>query len=323
MLKLVRHASLRQLQVFEAVARHKNLSRAADELYLTQPTVSTQLKNLSEAVELPLIEFVGKKMFLTEAGESLYHACGEILRQLDHVDMKVADLKGLKQGHLSVAVITTAKYFAPEVVGRFSQRFPEIDVSIEINNKNRVLERLRNNQDDLYILGHNPPADLGIQAQAFSPNHLYVMAGRDHPLAKKGQLDLEDIAGEPWIMREPGSGIRDATESLFEKHGLKPRVKLELSSNEAIKHTLIGRLGISVLSLHSILLEGADGPISVLNVKGFPIKRKWQVVYLKGKELSVVAQTFLDFLKEEGDRLNARTEALSNQIEKRWKKKKK
>jgi DNA-binding transcriptional LysR family regulator len=316
MRKLARHTTLRQLQVFEAIGRLRSYTRAAEELFLTQSTVSTQVKNLVDIVGVPLVEYIGKQVHLTEAGKYLYQACQEIFYTLDNVDMAVADLQGLKQGSLSISVIDTAKYFAPEVLGHFWQLYPEIDVSLNVSNREHVLERLKNNQDDVYILGHNPPADLEIHAEAFAPNPLYVMASKEHPLTKQNKsFSLEEIAEQPLLLRESGSGIRAATEQLFAAKGLTPNVRMVLSSNESIKHAVIGQLGISVLSLHSILLEGAEGPIAVLDVEGFPIKRNWHVVRPKGKELSVVAKRFVEFLKKEGELLSQKLDKLSNDLE--------
>jgi DNA-binding transcriptional LysR family regulator len=315
MLKITRHTTLRQLQVFEAVARLRNFSRAGEELFLTQSTVSTQIKNLSDVVGFALIEQIGKEVHLTEAGKLLHTACKDIFSILDNVDMAVADLKGLKRGTLRLAAITTAKYFAPEVLGRFSQLYPDIELSLTIQNRNTVLQRLKNNADDLYILGHNPPAEMDIYSQAFAPNPLYVMASTDHPLVNRStKLSLQELAEQPLIMREAGSGIRSAVETLFEAHRLKPNIKMTFDNNEAIKHAVIGQLGISVLSLHTILLEGKTGPVGIVDTENFPINRSWHVVYPKGKELSVVAKTFLEFLHEEGQRLSLQLQDLAANI---------
>ena len=314
MAKLARKVTLRQLQIFEAIVRLHSFTRAAAELHLTQPTVSTQLKLLAEAVGLPLIEHVGKEFYLTVAGRELYAVAQDILRALEQIEMKVADLQGLKAGTLRLAVISTAKYFAPEVLGRFAKKYPLIDVAIHIANRDSVLQRLAANQDDLYIVGE-PPAELSMEALAFAENPLFVMAHRHHPLAKERRIPLARIAEEPFITREYGSGIRAAVEALFSEHGLRPKVRLELSSNEAIKHAIAGELGISVLSLHSILQEGARGPIALLDVEGFPIRRQWHVVYPRGKALSVVAQEFLRFLTEQGRELSARLEQYLEQMQ--------
>lgn len=315
MLKLARHITLRQLQVFEAVARLRNFSRAGEELFLTQSTVSTQIKNLSDTIGFALVEQIGKEVHLTEAGKLLHNTCREIFGTLDNVEMALADLQGLKRGSLKLAAITTAKYFAPEVLGHFSQLYPDIVLSLTIQNRNTILQRLKNNMDDLYILGHNPPAEMDIHSQAFAPNPLYVMASADHPLAKqKTRLSLEELAEQPLIMREAGSGIRSVMETLFESNGLKPNIRMTFDNNEAIKHAVIGQLGISVLSLHSILLEGKSGPVGIVDTEQFPINRSWHVVYPKGKELSVVAKAFLEFLHEEGQRLSQQLQDLAESI---------
>lgn len=316
MLKLARHVTLRQLQIFEALGRLKNFSRVAEELFLTQSTVSTQIKKLSELVDTPLVEIVGKKTYLTQAGEILYHACKDVINCLDNAEMAFSNLKGIKTGILKVSVISTAKYFAPEVLGKFWQRYPEIEVSLNVNNKENILSRIVNNEDDVYILGHNPPKEFDVDAIAFASNPIYVMASKDHPLVhQKKRISLKQLAEQPLIFREPGSGIRDVVETLFKSQSLRPNVRMTLSNNEAIKHALIGQLGISVLSLHTILLEGEHGPIALLNVEGFPVQRYWHVAHRKGKELSVVAKTFIEFLHEEGEQLSQRVEVLANKID--------
>jgi DNA-binding transcriptional LysR family regulator len=303
MLNLARHVSLRQLQVFEAIARLKSFTKAADELYLTQPTVSTQIKRLTDVIGLPLFEQIGRQVYLTETGRELETAVKDIFGVLDRFEMKVADLKGLKQGYLKLCVITTAKYFAPEVLGRFCQRHQGVDVALKVTNRDSVLERLIANKDDLYILGQNPERDLDMIAMPFAPNPLHVIAHRDHPLALKRDIPVERLAEEYFIMREPGSGIRDYVLKTFSEAGLKPRVRMELGSNEAIKHAIYGKLGLSVLSLHTLAQEAESSELAILDVQGFPLERQWYVAHAKGKELSVVASAFIDFLGEESGRL--------------------
>jgi DNA-binding transcriptional LysR family regulator len=196
---------------------------------------------------------------------------------------------------LRLGVITTAKYFAPEVLGDFCQLNPGIEVSLKVSNRDRIIERINSNEDDLYIMGQAPHDQLDVEAFPFAPNPLMVMAPRSHPLVGKKKIPLARIAEEPFIMREPGSGIRDATLRIFDQAGYRPKVRMELGSNEAIKHAIVGNLGLSVLSLHTLALEGVDGPVALLDVEGFPIMRQWYLVYPKGKELSLVAKAFLDF----------------------------
>ncbi len=294
-LQLARHLTLRQLQVFEALARYGSFTRAAEELCLTQPTVSAQVKNLSDACGLPLYEQIGKRIYFTAAGEELYAACREIFDRIARVEMLLADMKGLKQGQLRLAVVTTAKYFAPRLLGPFCQKYPGIDVALKVTNRERILERLAQNQDDLYILGQ-PPDELPTESRPFLENPLVVLAPNTHPLARGGRIPLARLAEEPFLVREAGSGTRKAVERLFAEHGLTPKVRMELGSNEAIKQAIVGGLGISVLSRHTIALDAAVGQLTVLDVEHFPIRREWYVVYLAGKQLSVVAQAFLDHL---------------------------
>ncbi len=292
---LIRHSTFRQLQIFESIYRLGSFTRAAEELFLTQPTVSMQIKKLSDAVGLPLFEHVGRNVEPTEAGAELYQACRQVFEILSNLEMKVADIQGLKKGRLRIGVITTAKYLAPELLGQFSQQYPGIDLALKVTNRERILERMYANEDDLYIMGQAPEGDHEVESYKFSPNPLVVMAPRNHPFVGKKKISLEQLSKEPFIIREPGSGIRDVTLKKFEEKGLRPNVRMELGSNEAIKHTVVGGLGLSVLSLHTLTLEGSNGPVALLDVEGFPIMRNWYIVHPKGKELSLAAQAFLDF----------------------------
>jgi LysR family transcriptional regulator, low CO2-responsive transcriptional regulator len=295
----VQNATLHQLKVFAAVARHNSFTRAAEELFLTQPTVSMQVKQLAKTVGLPLFEQVGKKLYLTEAGKELYGACQDIFDRLSLFEIAVADIKGLKQGTLKIAVVTTAKYVIPRILGPFCQRYPGIDISLKVSNHQEMIESMLANQNDLYILSH-PPEDMDLKVDPFLENPLVVLAARSHPLSQESNILLERIAAEPFIMREPGSGTRKEVQRLFETAGLNLKVKLDLGSNEAIKQAVAGGLGISVLSKHTLALEGASNHLSVLDVQGFPIERQWYVTYPAGKQLSAIAGAFHDYLINEG-----------------------
>jgi DNA-binding transcriptional LysR family regulator len=279
--------------VFEAAARHGSFTRAAEELFLTQPTVSMQIKQLTKSVGLPLFEQVGKRLYLTEAGRELYATCRQIFDTIAQFEMKVADLKGLKQGQLRLAVITTAKYFIPRLLGPFCQLYPGIEISLQVTNHEGILERMTNNMDDLYIMSQIPE-HLDISYQQFLENPLVVLAPINHPLSKEKNIPIQRLADEPFIMREPGSGTRRAVQKLFDQHGVTVKVKLELGSNEAIKHAIAGGLGISVLSRHTLLPDTGD--LTILNVEHFPIKRDWYMVYPSGKQLSIVARTYFEYL---------------------------
>ncbi len=296
--RLIRHVTLRQLQIFEAIVRHNSFTRAAEELFLTQPTVSMQIKKLTSTVGLPLFEHVGRNTIPTEAGHELYEACSKIFTALSNLETKVDDLKGMKKGRLRISGITMAKYIAPEILGEFSRLYPGIDLSLKVTNRERVIERMLNNRDDLYILGQMADYETDIEMHPFSPNPLVVLAPHDHPLSGKKNISLKEIAEQPFIIREPGSGIRDIMMRVFREKNLQIKVRMELGSNEAIKHAIVGGLGLSVLSLHTMTPDGRDSPVTILDVQGFPIIRQWYIVYPKGRELSLVAKTFLQYAVE-------------------------
>jgi len=295
----LRQATLHQLKVFEAVARHNSFTRAAEELFLTQPTVSMQVKQLAKAVGLPLFEQVGKRLYLTTAGKELFGTCKGLFDQLTEFESTIANLKGLKQGTLRLSVITTAKYIIPRLLGLFSQRYPGIDISLKVTNHERISDRMLNNQDDIYVMSQLP-SDLDLNVHPFLENPLVVLAPRSHPLVKEKNIPLKRLVDELFIMREPGSGTRQAVQQLFDEHGITVKVKLDLGSNEAIKQAIAGGLGISVLSRHTLTSESMNSEIAVLDVEKFPILRHWYVVYPAGKQLSIVAKTFFDYLMNEG-----------------------
>jgi len=312
---LIRYSTFRQFQVFEAIYRLGSFTRAAEELFLTQPTVSMQIKKLSEAIGLPLFEHVGRNVEPTETGKEVYASCRSMFETLSNLEMKISDIKGLKRGRLRMGVITTANYLAPDMLGEFSQIYPGIDLSLKVTNRDVIIRRIRANEDDLYIMGQAPEGDFEVEAFSFAPNPLVVMAPRNHPLVGKKNISLEEIVKEPFIIREPGSGIRDTMFKVFDEIGVRPSVSMEIGNNEAIKHAVAGGLGLSVLSLHTLSLEGVDGPVAVLDVEGFPILRNWYIVYPKGKELSLVAQTFLDFVIDSESNIRERLQKMWPKLE--------
>jgi DNA-binding transcriptional LysR family regulator len=254
-----------------------------------------QIKQLTKSVGLPLFEQVGKRLFLTEAGQELFATCRQIFETIAQFEMSVANLKGLKQGQLRLAVITTAKYFIPRLLGPFCQLYPGIEISLQVTNHEKILERMVNNMDDLYIMSQ-VPENLDVICEPFLDNPLVVFAPVNHPLAKERNIPIESLTNEPFIMREPGSGTRRAVQQLFDEHRVKVKVKLELGSNEAIKQAIAGGLGISVLSRHTLMPDSSE--FSILDVEHFPIKRTWYMVYPSGKQLSIVAHTYYEYLLE-------------------------
>ena len=302
---MLKHATLHQLKVFEEVARSGSFTKAAEEMFLSQPTVSQQIKQLTKAVGIPLFEQIGKRIYLTEAGKEVLSVCKDISEKMSQLEMTLADLKGLKQGNLRLAVITTAKYFVPRLLGQFRHRYPGIKIALQVTNRKQVLDRLSENVDDLYILGQ-PPEGLDINLRPILENALVAIAPSDHPLAGEKNIPLQRLAQEPFIIREAGSGTRMAVEQFFAENRVEMNVEMEIGSNEAIKHAIVGGLGISVLSRHVLALEGTRGPLTILDVEGFPIQRHWYIVYPSTKQLSVVASTFLEYLLNEGKQMIAK-----------------
>lgn len=293
---MIRNATLRQLKVFEAVARNLSFTRAAEELHTTQPTVSIQLKQLTDLVGQPLLEQTGKRVSLTFAGEELLKVCRDIFDELSRYEMLLADMRGVKAGRLKLSVITTAKYFVPRLLGLFCQRYPGVDVLLSVENREHLLQRMAENQDDLYVLGQ-PPQHLDVEVEPFLENPIVVLAARNHPLAGVKKISPKRLAEEQFLMREAGSGTRLSTEKFFAERGLKLKVRMELGSNEAIKQAVAGGLGLALLSQSTLSLDVSQKEVAVLDVEGFPIKRSWYVVRPRGKQLSVVAHAFLDFLR--------------------------
>lgn len=289
------HATLHQLKVFESAARLGSFTKAAEELFITQPTVSSQIRQLTNTVGLPLFEQIGKRLYLTEAGNELFLTCQGIFEKLDNFEMKVADLKGAKQGRLRLSVVTTAKYFIPKMLGSFLNLHEGIDISLQVNNHDVIQTRMLANKDDLYVLSHLP-SELDLIAQPFLENPLVVLAHKDHPLAGRKNIPIEELNNQPFIMRESGSGTRQALQTLFAQHGVNVKVKLELGSNEAIKQAVAAGLGISVLSKHTLISQCTDNEVVILDIQNFPIHCRWYIAHLAGKELSVIAESFLQYL---------------------------
>jgi len=293
-------ATLHQLKVFEATARNSSFTKAAEELYITQPTVSTQVKQLTKAVGLPLFEQIGKRLHLTEAGGALLATCQEIFERLDNFEMTIADLKGTRQGRLKLGVITTAKYFIPRLLGSFCQQYPGIDIALEVTNHQKLEERMLNNEDDLYIVSQ-PTEDIDLCWEPFAENPIVVVARKDHPLAGMPNIPITRLNDEPFIMRETGSGTRQAVQRLFTEHQVSVRTRLELGSNEAIKQAIAGGLGISALSKHTLISDA--GELTILDIQEFPIPRHWYVSYLAGKQLSIIAEAFREYLLLNSDKM--------------------
>ncbi|MDP2252386.1 MAG: LysR family transcriptional regulator [Hydrogenophaga sp.] len=291
----LRHATLHQLRIFHAVAQHNSFARAAEALHLSPPTLSLQVKQLSETVGQPLFEQLGKKIYLTAAGRTLSEACADIEARMERLSEDLEALQGIERGSLKLAILTTVKYTVPKLLGGFCAAHPGIDVAMVVGNRENLLQRLAGNLDDLCIMGQ-PPEQMNLVSESFADNPLVVVAPPGHPLAGKRRIAPRRLAQEPFILREPGSGTRLTAENYFASQGVSLRNRLEVGSNEAIKQTVAGGLGLAVLSGHTVVAELALGELVQLDVQGFPLIRRWHVVYPRGKRLSAAALAFKDWL---------------------------
>ncbi len=292
------HPTLRQLKVFESVARHLNYTRAAEELHLTQPAVSMQVKQLEDQLGVALFEQLGKRIHLTEAGHEALSYTRTITQQLDELEGILNRLKGLSGGRLRISVATTANYFIPTLLGTFARRYPEVTVSLDVTNRETLLRQLSENTVDLVIMGL-PPAEADVAAQTFMENPLVIVAPPGHLLAGKKRIPLSRLQEETFLVRESGSGTRIAMERFFAERGMRLKTGMEVGSNEAIKQSVQAGLGLGLLSRATIDQELALKRLVVLDVAEFPIMRHWYVVHRKGKRLSAAAEAFKRFLLAE------------------------
>jgi LysR family transcriptional regulator, low CO2-responsive transcriptional regulator len=295
----IQHVSLRQLKVFEAAASNRSFSKAAQLLHLTQPGVSMHIKELESNAGLPLFERIGKKLHVTEAGQELLARVREILRSLKDAEEAIDGLKGLKRGRINLAVVSTAKYFAPRLLARFGKDFPQLDIRLAVNNRDSVIEQLVANEVDLAIMGRSPQT-LDTVAEPFAPNPHVIIAAPDHPLAGVRRVPADRVARETFIVREPGSGTRLAMQQFFDERRFNFRVAMEMASNETIKQAVMAGMGVSFISRHTLDLELQTGRLVILDVSGTPVIREWHVAHLAKKRLSPTAAAFKRFVLTQG-----------------------
>ncbi|MHB8743308.1 MAG: LysR family transcriptional regulator, partial [Sulfuricaulis sp.] len=266
------HLTLRQLKVFEAVARHLNYTRAAEELFLTQPAVSMQVKQLEEQLGVALFEQLGKRIHLTEAGREVLAYARTVTQQLDELEDVLNHLKGVGGGKLRISVATTANYFIPTLLGTFSRRYPGVTVSLDVTNRETLLRQLAENTVDLIIMGQ-PPAEADVESEAFMENPLVIVAPPNHPLARGKKIPLTRLQEEVFLVREPGSGTRSAMERFFSERDVHLKTGMEVGSNEAIKQSVQAGLGLGLLSRATIEQELTLKRLAELDVSDFPIMR--------------------------------------------------
>ncbi len=295
----MRDATVRQLQILVAVAKHRSLTRAAEELRLTQPAVSMQVKALEQLAGLPLVERIGRQVALTEAGGEMVRYAQQALRSLQDAEDAMAALRGLQGGRVSIAVVSTAKYFAPKLLALFSRMHPEIELKLAVNNRDTVVQMLVENEVDVAIMGM-PPHHLETTAFRFAKHPLVIIAAPDHPLASRRHVPVKALEAESFLVREPGSGTRAALERFFAAHRIHPASTTEISSNETIKQAVMAGMGLAFMSQHAVGLELSVGQIVLLPVEGIPVLRDWNVVHRAEKRLSPAAQAFKKFVLQEG-----------------------
>jgi DNA-binding transcriptional LysR family regulator len=293
------HITMRQLQVFEAVARHLSFTRAAEELHLTQPAVSMQVKQLESMVDLPLFEQLGKKVHLTEAGHTVLSHSRIMMGQLKDIERDINNLRGIEGGNLKICIASTVNYFATRLLSKFCEQYKTVGISLDVVNREELIKRLEANEPDLVLMGQ-PPDELDVEAEAFMENPLIVICAPQHPLASKSRIPIETMADETFVMREPGSGTRTAMKRVFDQFGVTPNPGIQLSSNETIKQSVEAGLGLAVVSAHTVELELQAKRLVSLDVQHFPVIRKWYVAYRRGKQLSATAKVFLEFVLAEG-----------------------
>jgi LysR family transcriptional regulator, low CO2-responsive transcriptional regulator len=295
----MKNATLRQLKVFEAVARNLSFSRAAEELHLTQPAVSTQVRKLEEHAGLPLFEQLGKKIHLTPAGAQMLQSSRAIIQQFQEVEEAMTQFKGVSGGKLNVTVISAGDYFFPRLLVEFARRHSGVTLNFGVCNREELLGQLAENRTDLAIMVR-PPLDADTLAEAFAPHPYVVVAAPDHPLAAKKRIPVSRIAREPFIVREKGSDTWNSMEDAFGTHLAQLNIAMEIKSTETIKQAVMAGMGVSFLSAHTISRELQAGSLAVLDVQGFPLMLNWYVVHRRSKRLPPVAQAFKRFLMKDG-----------------------
>ena len=285
------HVTFRQLRLFLALADTGSVSAAARAMHVTQPTASMQLREVTAAVGMPLYEVISRRVHLTDVGRDLAETVRRMAGEWDGFEQRVDALKGLTRGRLSVAAVSTAKYSVPRILGTFCAQYPDIDASLVMLNRDGVVERLRHNLDDFYIMSQ-PPSDIDLEDRVFLANPLLLIAPLGHPLAGSDRITPADLAAESFVLRERGSGTRMACERHFRSLGIRPRVRLELGSNEAVKQAVAGGLGLGIVSSHALDTHLDEQGICELYAEGFPIDSNWHIVRPRGKRHSPVADAF-------------------------------
>lgn len=295
------NATLRQFKVFEMVARHLSFTRAAEELFLTQPAVSMQIKQFEDNLGLILFERLGRKIYLTEAGKEIYRLSREISVKLEETSLLVDEIKGSEGGHLIVSVASTVQYFAIRLLAGFRQKYPKVNLSLKVTNHKTLLQLLEQNETDIVLMG-KPPENCDLKYEFLLDNPLVIIAPPNHPLQNQKNISLETLKDHTFLMREQGSGTRTSVEKFFAERGISVSASMEMNNNSAIKLGVEAGLGLGIVSSHTIDAEIESGRLMVLDVDSFPLMRKWYMVRREGKRLSAMGCAFEEFIRAEKQR---------------------
>ncbi|MDB1125076.1 LysR family transcriptional regulator [Vibrio algarum] len=291
-----RLSNFRSIRVFLTVYEQGSVSGAAKVLNLTQPTISIQLKQLSELLGAELYHLQGKKLVFTEVGHMTARYCMKIIQNVDDLEIEIANLAQLKSGTLKVAAVTSCEYFVPHLIGSFIDKHQMVDIDLKVDNRDKIKERYQNGQDDLYLFSHID-SDMSGGIVPLFPNNLYAIASKNHPLARKDNIDIRSLVGFSWILREQGSGTRQAIEKHLGQHDITLNPKLVMESNEAIKHCVMAGMGLSILSEYALTQENPSN-LAILSVDTFPIETHWNLVFPTSTRQSPLSQAFMEHLIE-------------------------
>jgi LysR family transcriptional regulator, low CO2-responsive transcriptional regulator len=299
--RFVRELTLRQLRALATVQKTRSVTAAANQLHLTQPAVTLQLRNLQELAGLPLIQRTGDGMLLTDAGREVLTLCERVEAAIADCQTALEMITGKTAGRISIGAVSTAKYFVPFAISGFSRLHPNLDIDLTIGNRQEIGAALGGYELDFAIMGR-PPVGIDMNVHLIGDHPHVIIAPTTHRLARKSRLTLADLAGETFLMREPGSGTRGLMENLFETAGVRPKIGMAMSSNETIKQAVIAGLGIAFISAHTVATELDERRLVTLDVNGLPVVRQWFVLSRKDKVLMPPAQAMLEFLSAKGSR---------------------
>jgi DNA-binding transcriptional LysR family regulator len=298
------HYTFNQLRIYRAVVENQSVTKAAEELHMTQPAVSVQLRNLQDQFAIPLTEVIGRQLYITEFGRELYQMAGIIMQQVDTINYRAQSFEGLLSGKLKISVASTGKYVMPYYLKDFLKAHPAIDLNMDVTNKSKVIESLEKNEVDFSLVSVMPRG-LDLQQEVLLPNKLYLAGAVDSDIKTTRKANKSVFDQLPLIFREEGSGTRVLMQQYFQKAGIVPKVRMELTSNEAVKQAVMAGLGYSIQSILSMKNELKNSEIRIIPVKELPLVENWRLVWRSAKKTSVVATAFLEHIRQNKQRIYA------------------